>query len=62
MSQEKLKNILEAAMFAAQRTLAVDDLVALFEGSDWTPERKAIREALATLGDEWLERGIELSN
>lgn len=60
MSQEKLKNILEAAMFAAQRTLAVDDLVALFEGSDWTPERKAIREALATLGDEWLERGIEL--
>ncbi len=60
MSQEKLKNILEAAMFAAQRPLAVDDLAALFEGSDWTPERKAIREALATLAEEWQERGIEL--
>lgn len=60
MSQEKLKDILEAAMFAAQRPLAVDDLAALFEGSDWTPERKAIREALATLAEEWQDRGIEL--
>lgn len=60
MSQEKLKNILEAAMFAAQRPLAVDDLAALFEGSDWTPERKAIREALGDLEEEWRERGIEL--
>ncbi len=60
MSQEKVKNILEAAMFAAQRPLTVDDLAALFEGSDWAPERKAIREALATLTEEWQERGIEL--
>jgi chromosome segregation and condensation protein ScpB len=34
MSQEKLKNILEAAMLAAQRPLSVDDLSSLFEGSD----------------------------
>ncbi len=47
-------------MFAAQRPLAVDDLAALFEGRDWAPERKAIREALATLTEEWQERGIEL--
>jgi len=60
MSQEKLKNILEAAMFAAQRPLAVDELAALFEGSEWTPERKAIREALGVLADEWQDRGIEL--
>ncbi len=60
MSQEKLKNILEAAMLAAQRPLSVDDLTSLFEGSEWTPERKAIREALATLGEDWQERGIEL--
>jgi len=60
MSPEKLKNILEAAMFAAQRPLAVDDLAALFDGSDWAPGRKAIREALATLTEEWQERGIEL--
>ncbi len=60
MSQEKVKNILEAAMFAAQRPLAVDDLAALFEGRDWAPERKAIREALAMLTEEWQERGIEL--
>ena len=60
MSPEKLKNILEAAMFAAQRPLAVDDLAALFDGSDWVPGRKAIREALAMLTEEWQERGIEL--
>jgi segregation and condensation protein B len=60
MSQEKLKNILEAAMFAAQRPLTVDDLAALFEGSDWRPERKGIREALATLAEDWQDRGIEL--
>ncbi len=60
MSQEKVKNVIEAAMFAAQRPLAVDDLAALFEGRDWAPERKAIREALAMLTEEWQERGIEL--
>ena len=60
MSQEKLKNILEAAMFAAQRPLTVDDLAALFEGSDWIVERKAIREALASLAEDWRDRGIEL--
>jgi segregation and condensation protein B len=60
MSQQKLKNIIEAAMFAAQRPLTVDDLAALFEGSDWTPERKAIREALGELAEEWQDRGIEL--
>lgn len=60
MSQEKLKNIVEAAIFAAQRPLTVEELVALFEGSDWTPERKAIREALVTLAEQWQERGIEL--
>jgi segregation and condensation protein B len=60
MSQEKLKNIVEAAMFAAQRSLTVDEMVALFEGSDWRPKRKAIREALATLAEDWQERGIEL--
>lgn len=47
-------------MFAAQRPLTVDDLAALFDGSDWTPERKAIREALAELAEEWQDRGIEL--
>jgi segregation and condensation protein B len=60
MSQEKLKNIVEAAMFAAQRPLTVDDLAALFDGSSWTPERKSIREALSQLAEDWQERGIEL--
>jgi segregation and condensation protein B len=61
MSQEKLKNILEAALLAAPGSLSVDDLAGLFEGSDWTPKRKAIREALATLEEEWRDRGIELT-
>jgi len=61
MSEQKLKNILEAAMLAAQRPLAVNELAALFEGGDWTPERKEIREALAALAEDWQDRGIELT-
>ena len=60
MSQEKLKNIVESALFAAQRPLTVDDLAGLFDGSGWTPERKSIREALVALAEEWEGRGIEL--
>jgi segregation and condensation protein B len=60
MSQEELKNTLEAALFAAGRPLSVDDLAALFESSESAPERKAIREALDRLAEEWQERGIEL--
>ena len=60
MSEQRLKNILEAAMFAAQRPLALDDMTAMFEGRDWQPERKEIRAALAALAEEWQERGIEL--
>ena len=60
MSDKKLKTILEAAMFAAQRPLAINEMAALFEGADWTPERKEIRDALAELAEDWQERGIEL--
>ncbi|NIM26599.1 MAG: SMC-Scp complex subunit ScpB [Gammaproteobacteria bacterium] len=60
MSQQELKNILEAAMFAAERPLSLDDLAGLFESGEWTPERKEIREALDRLAEEWQERGIEL--
>lgn len=60
MSQQRLKNILEAAMLAAQRPLAVGELAALFENGDWMPERKEIRDALAELAEDWQDRGIEL--
>ena len=60
MNQQELKNTIEAALFAAQRPLTVDDLVSLFEGGDWLAERKAVRDALAELAEEWQDRGIEL--
>ncbi len=60
MSEQRLKNIIEAAMLAAQRPLSVGELAALFEGGDWMPERKEIRDALSALADEWQDRGIEL--
>lgn len=60
MSHEQLKHILEAAIFAADRPLDVDELVELFEGSDLRPQRKAIRQALNELAADWEGRGIEL--
>jgi segregation and condensation protein B len=60
MSEEELKNVVEAALLAAGRPLRIDDIVALFEGSGASPERKDVREALAGLAQDWEGRALEL--
>jgi len=55
----KLKNILEAAIFAADRPLTIDHLLALFPEQQ-QPERAIIRAALKALQADYQERGIEL--
>lgn len=54
-----LKPIVEAALFAAQRPLAVAELEALF-GEDERPDAEEIRQALETLAEEYSERPLEL--
>ena len=59
MNESHLKNVIEAALLAAGRPLAVDDLAALFE-EPARPSREDLRAALARLATEYEGRGIEL--
>jgi segregation and condensation protein B len=58
-SEEKLKQIIEAALLAAGRPLNLDQLQALFEEKD-QPEKKVLREVLNVLMEEYQGRGIEV--
>ncbi len=60
MDEQKLKNILEAGLLVAGRTLSIAQLEGLFQHDDEKPERKAIRAALEALQQEYEGRGIEL--
>ncbi len=60
MSEEQLRNVVEAALLAAGRPLRLDDILQLFEGSGVSPERKQVREALAGLVQDWEGRALEL--
>ena len=53
-----LKQIIEGAIFAAERPLTVEQLVQLFEGD--IPERTEIRTALKELAQDCEARGFEL--
>jgi len=59
MDEQKLKNIVEAALLAAGEPLSLDRLLGLFP-EDQHPERDALRQALAALDEECASRGIEL--
>lgn len=54
LSEKELMRILEAALFSAGQTLKVDRLMDLFP-DDKHPGKDAIREALSTLQEQYLE-------
>jgi segregation and condensation protein B len=62
MSQEKLKNIIEAALMVSNQPLSVVRILSLFE-TDQTmePERDDILGAIEALQNDYQERGIELA-
>jgi segregation and condensation protein B len=55
----ELKNIIEAALLAANEPLAVEKMLSMFP-VDSQPSRQAIAEALKVLQQEYEGRGIEL--
>jgi len=59
-SEQKLKQIAEAALMAAGKPLTLDELLELFEEEE-RPERKAMRAALKALAEEYEDRGVELN-
>lgn len=58
MSSE-LNKIIEGVLFAADRPLAVDDILNLFEEQE-RPERTAVKAALEQLLEHYAGRGVEL--
>ena len=62
MSQEKIKNIIEAALMVSTKPLNVTRILSLFE-TDRTlePERDDIRTAIEALQEDYQKRGIELA-
>ena len=60
MEMSRLKNILEAILLAADRTLTVIHLEGLFELDEERPTRDEIRQALHEMADDYETRGYEL--
>ncbi len=59
MSDPYIRNVIEAALLAAGRSLPIADLGLLFEESA-RPDAAALREAVATLAADYEGRGIEV--
>ncbi len=59
MSEDEIRNIVEAALLAAGKALTVGDLAQLFDEA-LRPDASAIRSALERLGNDYRQRPIEL--
>ncbi len=60
IAQEQLKNILEAAIMAAEEPLCLARLQGLFETDPEPPGQAEIAAALAALAEDYAMRGVEL--
>ena len=60
MNEQYIRNVVEAALLAAGRPLGIEEILGLFEERS-RPEEDDIERALATLTDEYRDRGIELT-
>ena len=60
MKPKQLKNIIEAALLAADHPLTPDQLLRLFEDEKQPPARDAIKKVLIQLQEECVDRGYEL--
>ncbi len=62
MEIKKLKNIIEAVLLAAERSLTVAQLETLFELDEERPTRDEIRKALHEMEEDYAARGFELKH
>lgn len=62
MEIKKLKNILEAVLLAAERSMTVPQLEALFELDEERPTRDEIRKALHEMEEDYETRSFELKH
>jgi segregation and condensation protein B len=62
MSQEKIKNIIEAALMVSPKPLSIASIQGLFESEQTLAvERDDIRAAIEALQQDYLGRGVELA-
>lgn len=62
MSQEKIKNIIEAVLMVSAQPISVTKLLNIFDAEQsMQPERSEIKEALEAIKNDYQERGIELA-
>ena len=61
MSRDELALHVEAALLSAGRPVAVDELLAMFEGGDDAPDRSAVREAVTEVAEHWRGRSLEVA-
>jgi segregation and condensation protein B len=59
MSAREIRNILEAALLAAGKSLTLSDLAALFDDAQ-RPSAEAMREAIEALAADYATRAIEI--
>ncbi|MDE2220008.1 MAG: SMC-Scp complex subunit ScpB [Gammaproteobacteria bacterium] len=59
MNEQYIRNVVEAGLLAAGRSLGLEELAALF-GESERPGTAAIRACLAQLAQEYASRGLEL--
>src|SRR5271154_330976 len=59
MNDQYVKNVVEAALLAAGRPLAMDELVSIFDERDGS-NADEIRAAIAALTADYESRGLEL--
>lgn len=60
MNQEKIKNIIEAALMVSDKPLSIARILELFEKDAEAMDRETIKTALDQLQEDYKERGIEL--
>ena len=60
MNEAEIKNIVEAALLAAGRPLALDKLGELFTAKGTDVDRAVLRSAIGKLSEEYAGRGIEI--
>ena len=61
MSRDELVLHVEAALLSTGRPVAIDELLAMFEGRDDAPDRSAVRDAVAEVGERWRGRSLEVA-
>lgn len=60
MNEEKLKNIVEATLFANGKAMTIEQILAVFPEDEPIPEKSAIKDAITVLQAEMENRSIEL--